>query len=539
MNHKLENHQLLSRIEQNHKTIDEFILDNHEGTKRMRQKFYINAAKERNQFIEDEINYFQKEQEEIVNEIEKRFQTLSNRTKNEIFEKDLKKVEEAFELVKLSLDTPTSFKLNLDYCIAYIDNDIFLEDMNQEIEKFINYFKKYGITLTIEDFKYTMFTEKYMKAFFEKKDRKETFEKIYFSCPDIKLQLKLNLKYLIEKYQKQLDEYLVKHKKELYDKAGVTDESVIEYYISLRTKLGTEVAKDEYTNIMKFVKGDLKIEDYLEDSPTRLKNYNLFTPNNNYEYYSDQEKDEFNSAIMSLYLNLNVLKKYYQYESILEDLIKRYKNKDASLSEYNSKKKELSNLEKDRLNIYKRYLKATGHGFLAKYNEVKMKDEELKMNELIKTINETVIQLNSLEITNSLNKLNDSSSITDLLKVSLLSFSYLESQLENNELFKDYTLEECINEYYRFIYNPNNEFMRKINVLIDYNIANIVAEKFRLLKLNITDDQINKNNLEDTLNIIQYINMIQNVDSSKTNFQEINDYCQMNTILENYHKKSE
>ena len=161
------------------------------------------------------------------------------------------------------------------------------------------------------------------------------------------------------------------------------------------------------------------------------------------------------------------------------------------------------------------------------------------MNELIKTINETYNQINNLEINNFLNKLNDSSSITDLLKVSLLSFTYLENQLENNELFKDYTLEECINEYYRFIYNPNNEFMRKINVLIDYNIANIVAEKFRLLKLNITDDQINKNNLEDTLNIIQYINMIQNVDSSKTNFQEINDYCQMNTILENYHKKSE
>ncbi|MBQ3307356.1 MAG: hypothetical protein IJG68_04085 [Bacilli bacterium] len=539
MNHNLENHELLKRIENNKKYIEEYVLDNNEGTKRMRQKFYINAAKERNSFIEKEITYFQKEQEEVKNEIEKRFQKLSNRSKSELFEKDLKKVEDAFELLKLSLETPTSFKLQLDYCIASIDNDIFLEDMNQELEKFINYFKKYGIDLTIEDFKYTMFTEKYMKAFFEKKDRKETFEKIYFSCPDIKLQLKLNLKNIIEKYNKQLNEYELKYKKEMYDKAGVTDESVVDYYISVRTKLGTEVAKDEYTNIMKFVKGELKIEDYLEDSPTRLKNYNLFTPNNNYEYYSEEEKEEFNSAIMDLYLNLNVLKKYYQYETILEDLIKRYKNKEANLTEYNTKKKELSNLEKNRQVLYKKYLKAMGQGFLAKYNEVKVKDTELKMNELIKTINETYNQLNNLEITNSLSKLNDSSSITDLLKVSLLSFAYLETQLENNEAFKDYTLKDIIDEYYRFIYNPNNQFMRKINVLTDYNIANIVAEKFRLLKLNITDDQINKNNLEDTLDTIKYINTIQNIDSSKTNFKEILEYCEMNTILENYSKKSE
>ena len=64
MNHNLENHELLKRIENNKKYIEEYVLDNNEGTKRMRQKFYINAAKERNSFIEKEITYFQKEQED-------------------------------------------------------------------------------------------------------------------------------------------------------------------------------------------------------------------------------------------------------------------------------------------------------------------------------------------------------------------------------------------------------------------------------------------------------------------------------------------
>ena len=67
-----------------------------------------------------------------------------------------------------------------------------------------------GISLSIADFDYTMFTKQYMTSFLKHTEftqLKETFEKIYFACPDIKLQLKMNLEYILECRAKELEIY--------------------------------------------------------------------------------------------------------------------------------------------------------------------------------------------------------------------------------------------------------------------------------------------------------------------------------------------
>ena len=181
--------------------------------------------------------------------------------------------------------------------------------------------------------------------------------------------------------------------------------------------------------------------------------------------------------------------------------------------------------------IYKEYIKATGVGFLARKNEVKMKNSMLKMNEQIKKLNLLYEEFYDLEITNNLNKLNDSSSIYDLLMMSLSSFDFLEEKFTNNEEFNNISLEECVEEYFKFIFNPNNIFLRKVNVLVEYNIAEIVSDKYRLLNLNVTEEMVNKENIDSTMESVSFINLIQNIEKSDISLEKIKNLDEMLNIV--------
>ena len=356
---------------------------------------------------------------------------------------------------------------------------------------------------------------------------KEVFEKIYFACPDIKLQLKMNLSYIIKKYESQLSKAVSLLNDRLYKEFDVTKNNVIDKYVSMRHDVGLEIARDEYNNSKIFIDGTRKIADYLEDAPARVKNYNTFAVNGDYASLSEEDKKNYNSAMMDLYVNLNELKKYYHYEFIITDLLERFKNKESAKTSYASKKKEIEKEEKKRLGIYKEYLKANGFGLFAKKDDVKIKNSMLKMNEHIKKLTLLYDELNDLEINYNLNKLNESASIYDLLKMSLTSFSFLEKKFLGEEYFQDKSLEENVVDYFKFIYNPSNIFLRKVNVLTDYNIVSIVAEKYRLLKLNISEEMIDQDNIDATMDTVGFINLVQNIQESRISLNDINNLCQM------------
>ena len=246
---------------------------------------------------------------------------------------------------------------------------------------------------------------------------------------------------------------------------------------------------------------------------------------------SDVDKQKYNSAVMGLYLTLNELKKYYKYEFILKDLLERYKNKDSIKSQYASKKKELDKEDKKRKGIYKKYLKAKGVGFLARKNEAKMKNFMLEMNEQIKKLCTIYEEFEDLEMTNSLNKLSESASIYDLFYSALSSFSFLEKSFSSDEQFEEKSLEENVNDYFKFLYNPNNRFLRKVNALTEFDIVSIVAEKYKLLNLVVTNEMIDQDNIDATMDTVKYINLIQNIDRSNISISEINNLCKMQGIV--------
>ena len=530
----LENNEIISQIGIDKNHIDTFQLETNDGTKRTKDKFHRNAVEQRNNYINKEQAIFNKYKITIENELLDRYKALMPTDKSLEYNEKLEEVSNLLDVVKINSSIPNSFKLRLDYIIAFINQKTSLEDLNKQIKNFIDKYQTIGINLTIEDFKYTMFTEMYMKSFLENNDSnvlKEIFEKIYFRCPDIELQLKMNLTYLIKKYEKKMALYVEKLKIEEFSKYQTNGTNIINKYIDYRLEVGNLIARDEYYNSSIFLDGKKKISDYLEGAAARDKNYNTFAINGNYNELSDSSKNAYNSAIMGLYVTLNELKKYYNYEFIIKELLDKYKNKDAVKGQFTNKQKEIDKEEKKREAIYKEYLKACGVGFLAKKNEVKMHDVMLKMNEQIKKLNDLYLEYKDLEITYKLSNLNDAASIFDLFMCSLDSFSFLEKCFTENEELSENGLVNNLDEYFRFIYNPNNNILRKINVFTDYDITSIVADKYKLLNLEISKESIDKDNIDSTLDTVSFINLIQNIEMSNITLHEIDLLCQMKEII--------
>ena len=536
----LDESPVIKEININKNHIDNFILDTKEGTKRVKEKFHKNAVNERNKYIYKENIKFSDYKVLIENEMVERLKKIMPIDKTNQYTSDLVKVNNLFELVKLNCNISNTFKLKLDFIISSINENTSLDELNISIKKFIDKLKEIGITLTINDFKYTMFTEQYMSSYLKNykfNNMKEIFEDIYFNCPDIKLQLKMCLINIINIYKKKIDLYVKNYTTSLFEKNEINSSDVFYKYKSLRNSIGSTMAKDEYYNTKIFLDDKLKIGDYLEDNAARSKNFNTFTTN--YDLLDEYGKNSYNNATMGLYLTLNELKKYYNYEFIIEDLLKRYKEKDSAKTNFMSKKKELDKEEANRQKIYKEYLKASGIGFFAKKDNIKKKNTMLKMNEEIKKLKSLYDEYNDLEITYNLNRLSESASIYDLFMISLSSFSFIEKMFTTNENFNENDLYSNVDDYFKFIFNPNNDFLRETNALVEYNLTNIISEKYKLLDLNVTEESINKDNIDATLDILRYINLIQNISKSNISLNTIYNIYQMTKITAENRKNLE
>lgn len=531
----IDDFPLILQMNHDKTEIEEFVLETPKGTKRMKESFYEKASNERNHLVEEKIAFYEETSKMITEEMKKRLSILMPSDCSDSYLKMEEDVSNYLSLVILDSNSSPSFKLGLDVIVASINDMTSLEALNEKIRLFIEKLQEYEIPLTLNDFNYTMFTEMYMKTYLENpnyESLKASFEKIYFMCPDIKLQLKMNLEYIIQKYDKELSNAVMVLKERYMREYGISKEdSLVQIYIDSRLQLGRQRANDEYYNTMEFLEGNRKIQDYVEDAPSRIKTYNQFAMNGDYTSYPENEKKAYNEAMMGLYLTLNELKKFYHYEGILTELIEYYKEKDQAKTSFFNKKKEIEKEEKKRADLYKQYCKSLSGGLFKKVNYDKQKSLMLQMNEQIKKLRGLYSEAKDLEIKYQVSFLKNTSSLFDIFLISITSFPFLEKMFSKEE-YNELSLEENIQEFIKFLYNPNNMFMRNVNGFVEHDIVEIVAQKYRLLNLNVSVDMISKEAIDATLKDVSFINFIENVESSKISISTISHICEIHQILE-------
>lgn len=519
-------------IEVNEKHIKEYQLESNTGTKKMQEKFYRNAVKQRNNYVINQQKEFDVYKKEVYREMKKRvdkcFPTNNDSAyKNE--EKSLNNVKQVIKFTNSFINS--SYKLGFTSIISNIkeENDCSLEAINNILEEFISKFKEANIILTIDDFSYTMFTRNYMLSFFKKLKGEEVdlggcFEEIYWECPDFLKHLKLNLWSILNKYQKELDSYCLKIETDKLQTYNLTSENIVSNYYDKLNTFNDNIDRDSYINLETFLSHKRNINDYLENSSVRKNNFNSLASNNNFLDLDDASKERYYLEVLDLDKTLNVLKLYYRYEFIVKDLQEKFKKLAESKTLYENKLKEIKKEEGIIKKIYSSYLRSSGIGFLAKKDEKKISASKLKMNAEIVKLYGLYNELHDLEIIYNMSKqLSDISSLYDLFMVAYSSYYYLEEMFLNNlKENDDFSLEEEFERYFDFIYNPNNLFLTKINAFTTYDIADIVADKYRLLELNITKDNITKDSINSILDTVRFIKLVKNIDDGNLSLDKMN-----------------
>lgn len=517
----------------NSEHINTFKLELESGTKKMKEKFHKSAVKERNEYVEEQIKKFDKYQVEVYRLLKLRVNSLLPSDKSNHYDSLKKNIEKEKQIIVFNnSDYSIDFKLGIFKLISSIDinDDVSLNTINNTFLNIIKIFEDASIKLTISDFTYSMFTEKYMHVFLdniEKNNRfeevmKKCFDSIYWECPDIIKHLKLNFWSLLEKYEEKLKIYTDAVSYQLLQKTGYDKNSLIEKYLGNVNKYNLEVSRDEFYNLDSFLSKKKNVLDYLDDSATRVKNLDQFVIDGEFKDIEDSSK--FYDNMVELAHTLSVLKLYYRYEFIIKDIQDKYSKKDANKSVFSNKLKEVNTEEGKRKKIYNDYLKACGKNLFHKVNEEKIKSNKLAINEEILKLDTLYNELHDLEIVELINKkVNSTDSLYDLFSLSYESYYYLEKMF--NEHFKDsddYSFEEELNKYFDFIYSPYNDFLKKINGFSMVDVSSVITDKYRLLGINVTNDNISVDNLDSFMDSVNYVKFIDDILKGDLSFDDIN-----------------
>lgn len=517
----------------NSEHINTFKLELESGTKKMKEKFHKSAVKERNEYVEEQIKKFDKYQVEVYRLLKLRVNSLLPNDKSNHYDSLKKNIEKEKQIIVFNnSDYSIDFKLGIFKLISSIDinDDVSLNTINNTFLNIIKIFEDASIKLTISDFTYSMFTEKYMHVFLdniEKNNRfeevmKKCFDSIYWECPDIIKHLKLNFWSLLEKYEEKLKIYTDTVSYQLLQKTGYDKNSLIDKYLGNVNKYNLEVSRDEFYNLDSFLSKKKNVLDYLDDSATRVKNLDQFVIDGEFKDIEDSSK--FYDNMVELAHTLGVLKLYYRYEFIIKDIQDKYSKKDANKSVFSNKLKEVNTEEGKRKKIYNDYLKACGKNLFHKVNEEKIKSNKLAINEEILKLDTLYNELHDLEIVELINKkVNSTDSLYDLFSLSYESYYYLEKMF--NEHFKDsddYSFEEELNKYFDFIYSPYNDFLKKINGFSMVDVSSVITDKYRLLGINVTNDNISVDNLDSFMDSVNYVKFIDDILKGDLSFGDIN-----------------
>lgn len=515
-------------IDKNH--INNFPLESEVGTKRMKENFHKNAVIQRNNYVKQQQDIFNLYTKQVYKEMKSRVDKYFPSNKNAFYDGEKKKMLEIKDAIKFTnkyLDS--SLKLELLPLISSIkdDTEISLDNINSTIEKFINKFLEAGVSLSVNDFTYSIFTHKYMGDYFNKDNNvnlKDSFEAVYWECPHFLKHLKLNLWNIIDKYKKELDSYSDKLMNEKLCNLNLDKNSILKFYNDNMQKLEIDIRRDPYINLNVFLDKKRNVSDYLEDSSIRKNNFNFFVSSNDFDSLSEKEKAKYYLEILDLAKTLPILKVYYRYEFIINDLKEKFSKRNENKNLYENKLKEIKKEESKRSKLFSSYLKANGIGFLAKYDEKKISVSKLQMNEEVLKLYGLYNELHELEIIYKMNKyISDISSLYDLFMLAYSSYFYLEKMFSDKFAEDDnFSLNNEFIKYFDFIYDIDNVFLAKINGFVDYDITEIVAEKFKLLELKLDKTSIDKDTIDSTIDTVNFIRLIKDIMDGSLSLYEMN-----------------
>lgn len=400
-------------------------------------------------------------------------------------------------------------KLGIDRLLYDINhfykND--LDKVNNDILQCINKYKETGLTNL--EFNYSAYCKEYVTTLINNKDNekliRETFDRIYWKCPEIVTHIELNLKSIYFNNIKRLSREIEEQDRKYFSKKS--RDVLLEEYFNKVKEYDNYIENDKLTILEKFRSGELKVKDYKEDSVKKA-----------YSIIKEPEveiNDYLNSNIKKLSYSLQEYKNYIEYSYIITDIRNKYQNKEKYKGVYDNLLKEVEKEESKLFKLNKKITKTANSSFMGeKKKDEKISKLNIEINNLISSLKEKYEKLEESTIDDwVLKKLEDKSTYKDILHLAVSNYNYMIKLLtkENPSI----TLEEVqktILDLKEFIYSPYNTIINNITITEEKNIPFIITDCYKLLNINITSENLNDNssidNMLDNIRIIDYSNIL-------------------------------
>ena len=487
-------------------------------------------------------NYFT----EVTGEIKRRLLKLKS------VEADFKIDElyqEMLNMQKIYILNPyvTSFeKMGLDE-LLYVLRRFYknnLQSVDESIIRCLKKFREMGINLTENDFNYSFYTKEYIKALLKAEangninssETKDTFEKLYWKCPDIILHIELNFRSLYLKYEKEIDKYFVNLEKDLLSELNFEDKQQADEHYKKVNEQWIECQKHDAAIILKkFLNGEYTIRDYEATNIENLTKKLLIQPDDT--VLDADTLEEFNNNIYKLQDSLYEYKKFLTFKFIYDKAVALYNSNEKYHVLYAQKLKSIRKLEGKLFNINRRIEKKDRHLFLI-LRIFKGKNKLEKNNEDVEQkIKELKQEYRDLELSKMSNiiksSLNNNSTIHDLLTLTSYYFSYLVDLIieQFEDASQDYIYDK-IAEFRDFIRYPNITIINNVSIVQEKDIALMIKDKYKLCNINVMKEDFEEDNLDKLISNVDIICTNNNIKSSKLTFEDIKFILQADKLLE-------
>lgn len=465
--------------------------------------------------------------------LKKRFDKVINIKSNKEIENLQLRLDTIEKALNILNEDQTSYeKMGLDKNIynleKYYKSDF--NDVNEQIYMCIIKFENVGVYLKSEDFNYSIYTNEYMKVFFDEKNKivnsaklKEKFDQVYWKCPEIITHITLNLRNIYFEKESEIDKFFEKEKNEILKQWGKSEEGILEKYYELKKEKMDKKEIDKKYIIDKFLKEKINVKNYTDD---KFKSNCLKIMSQ--DMYEKIDKDE--KSIQDIKKFLNSLYEYKNIKTflfIVEDVKKFYINKDNYKKMYQQTKSEINKKEKE----LKKASKNKGLIFFRK-NRKGQEQSALQVN-LINEISQMYKKLDLDKFSQKASEtLNENSTIYDVLKLTSEYYDFLVESIMRNE--KDITQEEIedkIISLNKFLHNPYNTIINNITITEEKDVAFIIKDKYKLLNFNVEKEDFAEENIDSLISTITDIQLKLNMKKAKVKLQDMEQMVKIKKLL--------
>ena len=493
------------------------------------------------QTIQDMTQKYENLNQKLLKEIQSRYVELTTVEENT----EIPQIEQEilkYNIAEKNTDMRSSFeKMGLDRVIYNINGyyKSNLERLNKELIFSIKQFEKVGIKLTADDFCISEYAKKYMEVLLREaydgdinsEAVKNQFEKVYWECSEVVSHLYVNVRYIYDKYENQIDKFYNEKAQEILKSLSLTVEGLEEKKAELIKKKNKIEETDNKMILDKFYTGSLNINDYKEDNYKRIY---LELTGKDVTALSDIEKNEINENIDKLSMNLTEYAKYLEYKFLIEQILQTRqellktaqanKDKKVKKTQYEILKEEIRKLQVEIFKLNAKIEKPNKGWFERKKTEDK-KDSVaiLQRNNFILDLKKVYMQLDEEIINkNILQDLDETSSLFDVLEFASSYYGYMaKAMIKNNEDITDKEIGENADEVRKFINFSNITVINHVNISDTKDLSIIIKDKYKLLGMQISKENFEEDSIEDFIRKVKIINNYNNIQKSKFSIKDL------------------